>query len=147
MTRARPLERVADVVVAVLEDAGEIGVPRTRQRDRLRALALRLALGLPGAHPPEPVLVVAIRDDERERRAERDRVAQAGEHLDLVGLELLARAAPVALLAAAQVGVDRLTIESQPCGQAGHDRNERRPVRLPRGDEPECHGHQAYAAK
>ena len=34
-------------------------------------------------------------------------VAQAGEHLHLVGFELLARAAAVALLAAAQVGVDR----------------------------------------
>ena len=67
-----------------LSDTGEVGVARSRQRDGLRALALRLALGRPRAHPPRPVLVVAVADDERERRAERPPVAEAGEHLDLV---------------------------------------------------------------
>ena len=135
VARARALERVADVVVAVLEDAGEVGVPGPRQRDGLRALAVRLALGRPRAHPPRPVLVVAVADDERERRAERASVAEAGEHLDLVGLDLLARAAAVALLAAAQVGVDRVAVEQEPGGQAGDDRDERGPVRLAGGDE------------
>ena len=78
-------------------DAGEVGVAGPRQRDRLRPLALRLALGRPRAHPPRPVRVVAVADDERERRAERAAVAQAGEHLDRVGLDLLPRAAAVAL--------------------------------------------------
>ena len=55
-------------------------------------LPVRLALGRPRAHPPRPVLVVAVPDDERERRAERAAVAEAGEHLDLVRLDLLARA-------------------------------------------------------
>ena len=74
-------------------------------------LPVRLALGRPRAHPPRPVLVVAVADDERERRAERPAVAQAGEHLDVVLLDLLARAAAVALLAAAEVGVDRGAVE------------------------------------
>ena len=136
---ARALERVADVVVAVLEDAGEVGVAGARQRDGLRALPVRLALGLPRAHPPRPVLVVEVADDERQRRAERARVPEAGEHLDRVGLELLARAPTVPQLAAAQVGVDRGAVEPQPRGQAGEDGHERGAVRLTCGDEAESH--------
>ena len=129
---ACPLERVADVGEAVLEHAREIGVPGPRQRHRLLALPGRLALGRPRAHPPRPVLVVAVADDERERRAERAAVPEAGVDLDLVGLDLLARAAPVALLAAAQVRVDRGLVERQPGRQAADDRDQRRAVRLAR---------------
>ena len=108
-------------------------MPRPRQRHRLRALPARLALRRPGAHPPRPVRVVAVADDERERRPERPAVPKPGEHLDRVRLDLLARAAAVALLPAPQVGVDRGAVEHEPGGQAGHDRDERRPVRLARG--------------
>src|SRR5204863_2249580 len=94
--RRRPLERVADVRKTVLLHAGEIRMAGPWERDRLRPLPLWLALGRPGAHPPGPVLVVAIAHDEREGRAERAAVAQAGEHLDLVGLDLLARRAAIA---------------------------------------------------
>ena len=108
-------------------------MPGPRQRHRLRSLARRLALRRPRVHPPRPVLVVAVADDERERRAERAAVPQAGEHLDLVRLDLLARAAAVALLAPAQVGVDRRPVEHEPAGQPGQDRDERRAVRLAGG--------------
>src|SRR5207253_615356 len=138
--RARPLESVAHVREAVLLDTREVGVPGPRQRDRLGALAGRLAVGRPGAHPPRPVLVVAVSDDERERRPERPPVAKAGEHLDLVRLDLLARAPPVALLAAAEVGVDRLAVEDEPRWEPGDDRDERRPVRLAGGGERQRHG-------
>ena len=133
MPRRGALERVADVGEAVLLHAGEIGVPGPRQRDRLRPLPLGLALGRPRAHPPRPVLVVAVADDERERRAERAAVAEAREHLDLVGLDLLARRAAVALLAAAEVGVDRLPVEDE-ARRAGPRRSRRAPARatLPR---------------
>jgi hypothetical protein len=57
--------------------------------------------------------VIAIADDERQRRAERPAVAEARVDLDPVGLDLLARAAPVPLLAAAQVGVDRRPVEHE----------------------------------
>ena len=60
--------------------------------------------------------MVAVRDDERERRAERDAVTQAGEHLDLVLLELLPRASAVALPAAAEVVVDRSRSSLRPAG-------------------------------
>src|SRR5262249_19516653 len=116
-----------------------------RQRDRLRALAVRLAFRRPRAHPPRPVLVVAVADDERERRPERAPVAQAGEHLDLVRLDLLARRAAVAGLPAAQGGVDRLAVEEEPGGEAGEDRDERRAVRLARGGDSEGHGESLVA--
>ena len=140
MPRRRPLERVADVRQPVLLHAGEIRMARPRQRDRLRPLALGLPLRRPGAHPPRPVLVVAIADYERERRAERAAVTQPREHLDLVRLDLLARRAAVALLAAAEIGVDRGTVEDEPGGQAGDDRDERGAVRLAGRCQVQRHG-------
>ena len=83
--------------------------------------------------------MVEVADDERQRRAERAPLPEAGEHLDRVGLELLARAAPVPELAAAQVGVDRGPVEQQPRGQAGEDGHERGTVGLTCGDEAESH--------
>src|SRR5262249_31260532 len=96
------------------------------------SLALPVALGRPGAHRPGPVLVVAIADDERERCSERPPVPETGEHVDFVLLELLARTAPVALLPAAQVGVDGAAIEHEARGQPGDDREQGGPVRLAR---------------
>ena len=84
--------------------------------------------------------MVAVRDDERERRPERDAVPQASEHLDLVLLELLARAPAVALAPAPEVLGDRVSIESKPGRQPGDDGDERRAVRLARGRELERHG-------
>ena len=131
MASACPLERVPDVVVPVLEHSGEVGVTRPRQRHRLRSLAGRLALRRPGIHPPLPVLVVAVADDEREWRAERAPVPEAGEHLDLVPLELLARAAAVALLAPVEVGVDRRPVElrARPEARSGSRREPGRATR------------------
>ena len=132
---AGALERVADVVVTVLEHPGQVGVAGPREGDALCALALRLALRLPGAHPPGPVLVVEIADDEGERGPERVRVAESAEHLDRVGLELLAWAATVAELPTPQVGVDRVAVEPEPGGEPCQNGDERGPVRLARRDE------------
>ena len=44
-------------------------------------------------------------------------LAEAGEHLQLVGLDLLARAASVALLAPPEVVLDRLAVELEPRGE------------------------------
>src|SRR5206468_4563830 len=108
-------------------------------RDLLRPLPLRVAVGRPRAHPPRPVLVVAVADDERERRAERAPVPEPGKHLHLVRLDLLARRAPVALLAPAEVGIDRGAVEDEPGREACDDREERRAVRLAGGCELERH--------
>ena len=109
--RARTLEHIAHVGESMLQGPGEIGMSRPRQRDFRRPLAGRLPLWCPGAHPPLPVLVIPVAHDERERSPERASVAQAGEHLDLVLLELLPGAPAVALLAAAQISVDRTAVE------------------------------------
>ena len=74
--------------------------------------------------------MIRVADDKGERRAERPAVPKAGEHLHLVGLDLLARAAPVALLAAPQIGVDRLAVENETRRQAGDDGDEGGPVRF-----------------
>jgi hypothetical protein len=58
--------------------------------------------------------MVAVADDERERRAERASVPEAGEDLDFVDFDLLARAPAVALLSAVEVGVHGLALEYQP---------------------------------
>ena len=83
--------------------------------------------------------MVAIPDDERQRRPERPSLPEAREHLDLVALELLARAAAVALLPAPQVCVDRVLRQLEPGGKPRDDRDERRPVRFACGHEPERH--------
>ena len=106
--RRRALERVADVVVAVLQDAGEVGVARAAAAS---PASCPCPDGSPsgghGAIPHVQFLWSTVPHDERERRAERAAVAEAGEHLDAVLLDLLARRAAVALLPALQVGVDR----------------------------------------
>src|SRR4051812_46439533 len=57
-------------------------------------------------------------------------MAEAGEHLDAILLDLLPGAAAVALLAAAEVVVDRVPVEDEAGGQAAQDGDQRRPVRL-----------------
>src|SRR5207302_10049839 len=128
-----------DVGEPELLGPGEVGVPRARQRDLLRALPLRLPLRRPRAHPPRPVLVIAVAHDKRERRPERPPVAKAGEHLHLVGLDPLPGRAPVALLAPAKIAVDRLLLENEPRRQPREDRDERGPVGLPCRCELERH--------
>ena len=64
---------------------------------------------------------------------------EAREHLDLVGLDLLARAPAVALLTPREVALDRLPVELEPGREPGHDRDERRPVRLAGGRELQGH--------
>src|SRR5687767_2604504 len=113
---------------------------RPWRRHRRRALPRRLALRWPRAHAPHPVRVIGVADDKRERRAERAAVSQAREDFDLVRLDLLARAASVALLAAPQVGVDGAAVEDEARGEPRHDGDERRAVGLTRGDEAERHG-------
>ncbi len=74
--------------------------------------------------------MIAVPYDQRERRSERQAVPEPGEDLDLVLLELLAWAAPVALLPALEIGRDRVAIEPEAGGQTRDDRDERRTVRL-----------------
>ena len=73
-------------------------------------------------------------------------MAQAGEDIDAILFDLLARRAAVPLLSALQIGVDRGAVELEPGRQAGQDRNERRPVRLPGAGETKRHDRRGYGA-
>ena len=57
--------------------------------------------------------MIAVADDKRERRPERLSLAQTGQDLQLVLLDLLSGRAAVTLLAAAKVGPDLLLVELQ----------------------------------
>ena len=90
--------------------------------------------------------MVAVPDDERERSPKRHAVAKSRENIDLVGFELLARTAPVALAPTSQIEVDRFSIEPKPGGEPGDDSDECRAVRLARGGELERHASKPMAS-
>src|SRR5688572_14958348 len=113
----------------------------------LRPLPARLAFRRPGAHPPLPVRVIAVGDEQCEWCPERPSVPQAGEHLHPVLLELLARASAVALLPSCEVGVDRAAVEHEPGREAGQDSHQGRTVRLTCGSKPERHGSKPTARR
>ena len=139
LARARALERVADVLVPELERSREVGVAGPRERDRRGALPGGSPSGGHGLIPHAQFSWSRFADDERERRSERGAVAEPGEHLDLVLLELLAGLRPYPWRRRREVVGDRLAVEPKPGGQAGEDRDERRPVRLAGGGELERH--------
>ena len=72
---------------------------------------------------------------------------QARQHLDLVPLEILPRAAAVALAPPAQVVVDRVPVEPEAGGEPAQDRDEAGAVGLPGRDEGERHGRKPSAAR
>ena len=125
-------KHVANVGVAELEQAGEVGVAGPRRVD-----LLDLGVHRPGAHPLLPVGVVAVRDQDRDRAAERSAVAHAGADLDRVALDLHPAAAPVAELAAGHLAVEALAVELEARGKALDDRDQAGPVRLAGGCEAE----------
>jgi hypothetical protein len=57
--------------------------------------------------------VVGVSDDERERRPERSAMTQPSEDLHFVVLDLLPRAAAVALLTPPEIVVDRTAVENE----------------------------------
>ena len=135
LARARALEDVAHVAMAVLERADEVGVAGPRQ-----VRLLDLGLDRPGVHPLLPVRVVAVGDQERDRAAERAPVADPRSHLDRVALDLHPPAAAVTELATRHLAVDPLAVELQPRGQPLDDGDQPGPVRLAGGCEAEI-GH------
>ena len=132
LARRGALEHVADVVVAELQRAREVGVPRPREHDGPRTAGSdlgELVLGDgPGAHRRAPVHVIAVADDQRDRPAERAPVTESAQDLGIVTLDLLARAAPVAGLPAGEVAAERLAIDLEARWQARDDGGDSRPV-------------------
>ena len=142
LARAGPFQHIPHVGVAVLEDAGQVGMARSRERHGLPAPAVLLELGLvdrPRAHRRRPVPVVAVLDEERERASQRAAVTQAGARLDVVLLELLAGAPAVAGLPPGEVGPDQLVVELEPRREARDDDCQAGAVRLAGRDVGERH--------
>jgi hypothetical protein len=87
----RPLEDVADVVEAVLQRTGKVGVAGPDPGDRRRALVpvggrvaeggRRLVVERLDGHHLRPVLPVAVADEQEDRRAERRAVPDPAEDL------------------------------------------------------------------
>ena len=107
--------------------------PRSAWPGRGRCDLVDLGLDRPRVHPLLPVRVIAVRDQERDRAAERAPVTDARAHLDRVALDLHPPAAAVTELAARQLAVDPLAVELEPRGQPLDDGDEPGPVRLAGG--------------
>jgi hypothetical protein len=127
---AGALEHVADVAVAELERAGEIGVARSRQ-----VRLLDLGLDRPGVHALVPVRVVLVRDQDRDRAAQGVPVTDPGADLDRVALDLHPAAAPVTALTAPEKGVDGGPVHDHPRRHSLHDDGESGAMRLACGQE------------
>jgi hypothetical protein len=142
-SRRGAFKDIADVVEAVLERAGEIGVsgpdPRHRRGPlvavpgrggQLRGVGVGQLLDL---HHPRPVLPVAVRDEEQDGRPERDAVPDARDDLRGVVLDRLARAAPVAALAPPEIDAELLGGQAEPRRDALDGDGQRAPMRLTGG--------------
>ena len=148
----RALKHVPNVVEAVLQGTGEVGVARPDPGDRHRSLVAlaggvvecgrrRVIEGLHGHHLG-PVLPVAVAHQEQDRRAEGRAVSDATQDLGPVLLDRLAGATAVALLAPDQVERDFVGRELQ-AGRNTLDRHPQgRAVRFAGGQEAEC-GHRS----
>ena len=121
------LQHVAAVGKVVLEGAGQIGMAGTRRGD---GLVQRGVAGLDRQFRL-PVLPVAVDELDGDGRTDRLAVAHAAEHVGLVGFNLHAAAAAIALLAPPQIAVDEVKINGHTGRQSGDQRNQRLPMRLP----------------
>ena len=114
LARRGPLQDVADVVEAVLERAGEVGVagpdagdrraPACRRRRRRHASARgRLVVSGSTCMTRVQFSQSRLRDEQEDRRAERAAVPDPGQDLGPIVLDRLSCAAAVAALAAGEV--------------------------------------------
>ena len=82
-----------------------------------------------------PVFPVAVGDLDCDGRADGLAVADAARGVDLVGLDLHAAAAAVALLSAPELAIDEVDVDGDTGGQAGDERDESFAVRFSGGFE------------
>ena len=129
---AGALEDVADVVEAVLDGAGQVGVAGAETGD-----ALDLGVDGLNRHLLGPVHPVAVRDPEGDGGTEGESVADAGGDLGAVLLDLHAAAAAVAALAAGHVAGNVVLGEGQARGQALDEGGEALAVTFAGGEEAE----------
>ena len=133
--RARALQHVAHVRVSEFEESRQVRVARARRVD-----LLDVDRNGPGIHPLLPARVVAVRDEDRHRAAQRPSVSYPGADLHRVLLDLHPPPAPVSELAARHLTIEPRPVELESGWQALDDRDESWPVRLAGGCEAELHG-------
>ena len=135
LSRARALEHVADVGVAVFDRAGQVRMSRPRPRDGRAILRAGRAFRLLrlDVHRLLPVHPVAVANEQGDRRAGGDTVAYAGEDLGAIAFDLHPPAAAVAALTTSKLQVERVDIELKTRGHAVHRDDQRLAVRLARG--------------
>jgi hypothetical protein len=105
-------QHVARVREVVFERACQVGVAGTRRSNGLMLGRIARFNG----QLLFPVLPVAIDDLDGDGRTDGLAVAHAGKNVRLVGFNLHAAAAAVALLAAPQLAVDEVQIDGTPAG-------------------------------
>ena len=106
-----------------------------------------IVLGRVDAHDLVPARVVAVLDHECDRAADRLPAAHAGHDPDLVGLDVLAVAAPEAELAPHRLGVERRDVERQAARDPFDDPDQGGPVRLAGGEVAQAHAGSSFGAK
>jgi len=127
--RRGALQHIACVGQIILQSAGQVGVPRPRRSHRLmqrRVASLDRQLLF-------PILPVAIDNLDGDRRANRLAVAHPAQHMSLVGLNLHAAAAPIALLATPQLAIHKIQTDRHASRHSRDQRHQRLSVRLSGG--------------
>ena len=132
LARAGALEGVADVFVAELERAGRSACPGRGSVTGFVPLPCGSPSGGHGLIPHAQFSWSRLRTTRRAASPACARGAGRRAPRPASVLDALARAPAVPLLAAREVGVDRLAVEREPGRQAGDDPDERGPVRLAR---------------
>ena len=119
-------------------DAGDRGGPLVAVRRGGEQCLGRLFIEWPDGHHLGPVLPILVTDQQQDRRAQGQPVADTSEDLGPVLLDRLAGTTSIASLSASQIDGDRLRRD----GQSGRDALDRGPegraVRFTRGQESEC---------
>ncbi len=134
---AGPLQHRPGVVEAVLEHARVVGVagPRPGQRRVARRLVGQLSrVDRVGGHHGFPLRPLGVADLDGDRAAQGDAVAHAGQHGDLVALELHPGAAAVAEPAAGQLVGDVVGRDLHSGDHAFDHGHQRAAVGFPGGD-------------
>jgi DNA-binding NtrC family response regulator len=137
-TRARTLEHVANVVVVVLDGAGEVCMAGTRARHGRLASAGRIrGHAWLGEHRLLPVHPILVADQQRDRRPGCRTLPHPREDLGVVAFNRHPAAAPIAALPTPELRVDRAEVELEAGGHAVERRDEGLPVRLTSGEKPQ----------
>ena len=117
--------------MAVLDDAGEVGVARTGTGDDRTITARRVGrLRSLDVHRFLPVLPVSVRNQQRDGAARRFAVPYAAQGFGAIGFNRHPPAAPTSALPPAQLRGHRVEVDRQTGGHAFEDRDERLAVRL-----------------